>query len=126
MRIWPALAADVICVLVFAIVGRSSHAESTDLLGVLRTAWPFLAGYLGGLLVARGWRGPLTRPVAVTVWLATVAVGMLLRLLSGAGVPLSFVVVTTVVLGVMLLGWRAVVSLVRRARLRSGHGAALQ
>ena len=126
MRIWPALAADVICVLVFAIVGRSNHAESADLLGVLHTAWPFLAGYLGGLLLARGWRAPLARPVAVTVWLATVALGMVLRLLSGAGVQLSFVVVTAVVLGVMLLGWRGVVALVRRARLRAGHGAALQ
>lgn len=119
MRIWPALAADVICVLVFAIVGRSSHGESSELLGVLHTAWPFLAGYLVGLAVARGWRQPLARGVAVTLWLATVAVGMALRLLTGAGVQLSFVVVTTVVLGVMLLGWRGVLALVQRARARS-------
>ena len=123
MRIWSALAADVCCVLAFAIVGRTSHGESSDLLGVLDTAWPFLAGYVVGLALLRGWSRPLARPVAVGVWLATVVVGMLLRFLTGAGVALSFVVVTTVVLGLMLLGWRAVLSLVRRARSRAGHSA---
>jgi len=124
VRIWPALAADVICILVFAIVGRSSHAESSDLLGVLHTAWPFLGGYLAGLALSRGWRRPLSRPVALTVWLATVVGGMALRLVTGAGVAASFVVVTTLVLGVMLLGWRGVLSLVHRARSRAGHSAA--
>jgi hypothetical protein len=123
VRIWPALAADVICILVFAIVGRSSHDESTNLTGVLHTAWPFLAGYLVGLLVSRGWRAPLARPVAVTIWVSTVAVGMLLRALTGAGVQLSFVIVASVVLAAMLLGWRGVFSLVQRARSRSGQGA---
>jgi len=123
VRIWPALAADVICILVFAIVGRSSHDESTNLTGVLHTAWPFLAGYLVGLLVSRGWRAPLARPVAVTVWVSTVAVGMLLRVLTGAGVQLSFVIVASIVLAAMLLGWRGVFSLVQRARSRSGQRA---
>jgi peptidoglycan/LPS O-acetylase OafA/YrhL len=123
VRIWPALAADVICILVFAIVGRSSHDESTNLTGVLHTAWPFLAGYLVGLLVSRGWRAPLARPVAVTVWVSTVAVGMLLRALTGAGVQLSFVIVASIVLAAMLLGWRGVFSLVQRARSRSGQRA---
>ena len=124
MRIWPALVADVSCVLFFAIVGRSSHGESTDLTGVLHTAWPFLAGYLVGLVVSRGWRRPLARPVALTLWVSTVALGMLLRVLTGAGVQLSFVVVTTIVLAALLLGWRGVVALVQRARARSGHRAA--
>jgi len=124
VRIWPALAADVICILVFAIVGRSSHNESSNVLGVLHTAWPFLTGYLVGLAAGRGWRRPLALPIAVTLWLSTVGVAMVIRLLTGAGAPLPFVVVTTVVLGALLLGWRGVVSLVQRARARAGHGAA--
>ena len=124
MKLWPALAADVACVLLFAIVGRSSHSESTDLAGVLGTAWPFLTGYLVGLALSRGWRRPLSRPVALTVWLSTVAGGMVLRLVTGAGAALSFVLVTAVVLGVLLLGWRGVLALVQRARARSGLGAA--
>ena len=45
------------------------------------------------------------------IWVATVAVGMVLRSLTGQGVAVSFVVVASVVLGVLLLGsrlvWRA-------------------
>ena len=124
MKLWPALLADAACILLFAIVGRSSHGESTDLGGVLLTAWPFLAGYLVGLALSRGWRRPLSRLVALVVWGCTVAVGMVLRLLSGAGVQPAFVLVTALVLAVLLLGWRGVVTLVQRARARSGHGAA--
>ena len=123
MRIWPALAADAICILVFAIVGRRSHAESTDLVGVLSTAWPFLAGYGLGLVLSRGWRHPLARSSALVLWVSTVLGGMLLRALTGAGVPPAFVVVTTLVLGALLLGWRGLVHLVQRARHRSGHSA---
>jgi hypothetical protein len=125
VRIWPALAADVICILVFAIVGRSSHGETTDLLGVLGTAWPFLTGYVLGLALARSWRHPVARPSALILWASTVAVGMALRVLTGAGVQLSFVVVTAVVLGVLLLGWRGLWTLAARARARSGHSAAV-
>ena len=124
MRIWPALAADVICILVFAIVGRRSHAEGTDLVGVLGTAWPFLAGYGVGLALSRGWRSPLAPRSAVVLWLSTVAVAMLLRTATGAGTPWPFVVATTVVLGLLLLGWRGLYRLVERARQRSGHSAA--
>ena len=123
MRIWPALAADAICVLVFAIVGRRSHAEGTDLVGVLGTAWPFLAGYGLGLVLSRGWRHPLARPSALILWVSTVVVGIALRVLTGAGVQLSFVIVTALVLGLLLLGWRTVWSLVQRARHHSGHSA---
>ena len=123
MRIWPALAADVICILVFAIVGRRSHAEGTDLLGVLRTAWPFLAGYVVGLGLSRGWRQPAAPRSAVVLWLTTVAVAMLLRTVTGAGTPWPFVVATTVMLGLLLLGWRGLHRLVVRARHRSGQSA---
>ena len=125
MRIWPALAADVICIVVFAIVGRANHGEATDALGVLDTAWPFLAGYVAGLLLSRGWRDPLGEPVAAVVWLATLFGGVLLRWLTGAGVQLSFVVVATLVLAAMLLGWRGIFALVQRARSRAGHSAAV-
>jgi hypothetical protein len=50
---------------------------------------------------------------------------MLLRMVTGAGVQLSFIIVATLVLAAMLLGWRGVFSLAQRARNRSGHGAAV-
>lgn len=123
MGLWPAIAVDVVCVLVFAIVGRSSHGEGTDLLGVALTAWPFLVGTLAGELLGRVWRRPAAVPSGVWVWLATVAVGMLLRSATGAGVAWTFVLVATVVLGAFLVGWRAGFRLIRHARTGTRRAA---
>jgi Protein of unknown function (DUF3054) len=123
MQILPAIAVDVICILVFAIVGRSSHQETTDLLGVAYTAWPFLAGCLLGTLIGRTWRQPYSLKSGVAVWLGTVIGGMTLRLLTGAGVQLSFVLVAGFVLAVFLIGWRAGLRLIQHARTNSSRGA---
>jgi len=114
-----ALAADVVVVLLFAAVGRSSHEEGLTPGGVLQTAWPFLAGVALGWAVVRVRRArwPLEVGDGVVVWVAGVAGAMLLRRATGAGTDPAFVVVATVVLGVLLLGWRAV-----RRRLRPTWG----
>jgi hypothetical protein len=119
MQILPAIAVDVICILVFAIVGRSSHQEATDLLGVAHTAWPFLAGCLVGTLAGRTWRHPFSLRSGVAVWIGTVVVGMALRLLSGAGASLSFVIVASCFLALLLLGWRTGLQLIQHARARA-------
>jgi peptidoglycan/LPS O-acetylase OafA/YrhL len=119
MQILPAIAVDVICILIFAIVGRSSHQEATDLVGVAHTAWPFLAGCLLGTLVGRTWRRPYALASGVAVWLGTVIGGMTLRVLTGAGVQLSFVVVASIVLALFILGWRAGLQLIQRARAKT-------
>ncbi|WP_375425068.1 DUF3054 domain-containing protein [uncultured Friedmanniella sp.] len=118
MRTGRALAADVICLLVFAIVGRSSHGETTGLTGVLHTAWPFLVGGLVGTVVGRLVNDPFTLRAGACTWLGALVLGMALRAATGAGVAISFVVVTAVVLAVLLLGWRGIVALVSRFRLR--------
>ena len=112
------LAVDVICVLIFAIVGRSSHGEASDLVGVLVTAWPFLAGALVGAVIGRVWRRPTSMPAGLAVWVGTVGLGMVLRVLSGSTIQLSFVIVTAIVLGVFMLGWRAAYRLITQARAR--------
>jgi peptidoglycan/LPS O-acetylase OafA/YrhL len=121
MQILPAIAVDVICILVFAILGRSSHQEATDLLGVAHTAWPFLAGCLLGTLIGRTWRHPYALASGVAVWLGTVIGGMTLRVLTGAGVQLSFVVVASIVLALFILGWRAGLRLIQRARAKTSE-----
>lgn len=108
------LAADVVGVLVFCAVGRRSHDEGLSVSGVAVTAWPFLTGTIVGWLVSRAWRRPTAVvPTGVIVWLCTVAVGMLLRKTSSAGVAASFVVVAASVTALLLLGWRAAVGLTR-------------
>lgn len=112
-----ALLLDVALVVVFAVIGRSSHAEGLDAAGVWTTAWPFLAGLGVGWLAATAWRHPLAVwPTGVLVWAATLVIGMLLRLASGQGVQPAFVIVAAVTLAVMLIGWRAVAALIARLR----------
>jgi peptidoglycan/LPS O-acetylase OafA/YrhL len=95
------------------VIGRSSHGE--DPLGVLYTLWPFATGALVGWLASRAWRAPLALvPTGLVVWIGTVVVGVALRAATGDGAPLSFVIVTTLVLAAFLLGWRAVAAGIRR------------
>jgi hypothetical protein len=109
------LALDVIAVLVFCALGRRSHAEGVTVTGVAVTAWPFLSGTVLGWLLSRGWRRPTAiLPTGAIVWVSTVAVGMLLRKASSAGVAASFVAVAATVTAVLLIGWRVAVGLASR------------
>jgi hypothetical protein len=131
VRTVVAIALDAALVVLFVAIGRRSHGEDEALAGFLTTLWPFIAGAaLGWLLVgvsAAASRGradaPRLRPFAVVptglvVWASAVVVGLLLRIVSGQGVQLSFAIVTTLVLAAFLLGWRGVALLVRRVRSR--------
>jgi hypothetical protein len=102
-----AVVADCCCVLLFVIIGRASHTKGESLGGIASTAWPFLAGLAGGWLAARGWRRPLGLvPAGVGAWLGTVELGMVLRVVSGQGTALAFILVALAFLGLFLLGWR--------------------
>src|ERR1700743_569878 len=112
------LATDVAGVLVFCALGRRSHDEGLNVAGIATTAWPFLSGTAVGWLVPRAWRRPTAvYPTGVAVWLCTVAVGMLLRKATSAGVAASFVVVASSVTALLLLGWRALAQTRQRAKL---------
>lgn len=119
-RVVWALVLDVVLVLVFAIIGRASHTESLDVVGVLETFWPFLAGLAIGWLASQAWRRPFGIALpGISIWLITVIGGMLFRVISGQGTALAFVIVATVVLGILLIGWRAVAGAITRRRAGS-------
>ena len=105
-------------VLIFAAIGRASHDENPA--GFLLTAWPFLIALLVGHALAALLPGRPRRPWSLlwgaVVWIVTVAGGMLIRVLSGDTAEVPFIIVATLVLGVFLVGWRAIAALVRRRR----------
>lgn len=112
-----ALVVDVLLVLVFATIGRASHAESVDAAGVWDTAWPFLAGLIMSWIATRAWRAPLGALwPGLGLWVGTVAFGMIFRLATGSGAATAFIIVATVTLAIFLLGWRGIAALVRRIR----------
>jgi hypothetical protein len=113
---WAAVAGDVACVLAFTLVGTANHGSGGSLVHVLTVGAPFLVALALGWVVSRAWRAPArVWPVGVVVWFATVVLGLALRPLLEGGFAWSFALVTAGFLALTMLGWRAVVSLVRRA-----------
>lgn len=115
------MAVDVVCILTFAIVGRRTHQEGADLLGVLGTAWPFLVGCGIGWIIARA---VLTKGrsaglwASLIIWACTVVLGLTLRVIAGSTAQFAFIVVATITLGLLLVGWRAIARIVNRVQRR--------
>jgi hypothetical protein len=113
--------ADVAWIVVFVVIGRSSHAEGESLAGVARTLWPFLLGLGLGWAAIRAWRLPAAViPTAVAVWPVCVAAAMVLRAASGQGVAPAFIGVALAFVGLGLVGWRVALGLVQRERVPTG------
>ncbi|WP_417508267.1 DUF3054 domain-containing protein [Microbacterium sp.] len=106
-----AILIDLVLVVVFCVIGRLSHDEGifSDLPGLLNTTWPFVLALLlaHGVLLLRKAQPDRMLP-GVMVWFLTVVIGLLLRLFSGQGTAVPFIIVATLTLALFLLGWRAI------------------
>jgi Protein of unknown function (DUF3054) len=114
----PAVAVllDVACVLAFVAIGRASHHDGESLAGLAAVASPFLAGLALGLLATRAWRRPAAIvPAGLGAWLGAAAGGMLLRVAAGQGTAPAFIGVALAFLGLFLLGWRVVATVLVRS-----------
>ncbi len=112
-------ALDITVVLVFVAIGRRNHEEGSGFEEVLRIAAPFLIGLAVGWIVARAWRRPFDLVTGCTIWVVTIALGMVLRkTVFDRGTAVSFIIVASVFTGVLLLGWRLVA---RRMTRRVTH-----
>ncbi|MDV6260203.1 DUF3054 domain-containing protein [Rhodococcus yunnanensis] len=119
----PAVAAvlDLLMIVLFAAIGRRSHAEATALSGLFHTAWPFVVGAaIGWIATFALYRNKfdafLIVPTGIVVWVMTVALGMVLRAVTGQGTAGSFIIVATLSTAVLLLGWRALARFIPSVR----------
>ena len=90
---------------------RVALAAVLDVASVIAfvVAAPFLIALAVGWLALRIWQRPLALVPAVGLWVVTVALGLVLRrFVFDRGTAASFVIVATLVLGALLLGWRLV------------------
>lgn len=114
------LVLDLLTVLVFVAIGRGVHAHGLSLGGMASTSWPFLVGLaLGWLAVTVTGRSSASLVGGLAVLIATVTLGMVLRVVSGQGTAFAFVLVALGFLGATMLGWRLVVTGLRRHTVRS-------
>ncbi len=115
--VWPAVVCDLLCVVVFAVVGTINHATSGDLGHVALVGLPFLLALASGWFAFRAWRAPArVWPTGVAVWGTTVVLGLVLRPLFAGGFAVSFAAVTALFLGATMLGWRTLAGLAARRR----------
>jgi hypothetical protein len=116
------LVADLVCVLVFATAGKSSHEAGQSEWVVLAIVWPYALSVAlahAGLLMS----GRLTRrlwPEGAVVLVVAYVLGTLLRLASGRGIAVGFLVVAVLFLALTLLGWRALLWLATRRSAAAG------
>jgi Protein of unknown function (DUF3054) len=99
---------DVVVVLAFVVIGRHTHHHREALGGVISTTWPFGVGLLVGWAGVLRAHGRPSRPSSgAVIWLSTVAIGMVLRVISGQGTAVAFIGVALGFLGLFMVGARA-------------------
>ena len=108
---------DLLVVVVFAIVGRISHARELNFTGFLATAWPFLVACLVAwaiitLISADGYGAQ----AGAIVWLVTLLGGLALRITAGDTAAIAFVSVAALFQLAGFAGWRLLAWLWRRRR----------
>jgi hypothetical protein len=115
-RVEVAAILDVLAVLLFVIIGRRNHHEGGNIVvGALRVAAPFLIALAVGWVAARAWRAPMAPRTGAFVWVCTVVLGLLLRhTVFDRGTATAFIIVASVTLAVLLIGWRAIAQQVPR------------
>lgn len=127
----PAIIADAIAIAVFALLARIAHNTPEmplSFVGWLDTTWPFLLGVaLAWVLLRTGVVPQLNKGqgaaseqngtsarTGVVVWICAVVVGLAVwGIRHGQVLHWSFMVVATIMSGILLLGWRGI------ARLRN-------
>lgn len=102
---------DALAILLFAIFARIAHkSEPFTAITVLNTYWPFLIGVLVAWAFFAFRRKPgSTFAAGAIVWACTVVSGLGIWAAEHGRVPhISFVIVATVMSGLLLFAWRAI------------------
>jgi hypothetical protein len=101
------VAGDLLCFVLFALLGLRSHEDGITLDGLLRAALPFQAGWLLVSLVV-GPKFAASQPVALLrMWAPAWLIGLLLRaIVFGRPLAPTFALVAFLANFVLLLLWR--------------------
>jgi hypothetical protein len=117
LRPWQLAVGDAVAVASFAPLGLLSHDEGITAAGLARNALPVTIGFLAAAALLGTYRRPGGRTL-VPAWALGVTAGVLVRaaiLGHGYGAKtFTFLAVTLVVTGLLLLAWRGATALIAR------------
>jgi hypothetical protein len=117
---------DALGLVLFVVLGRRQHHIHAGSDEFWDTLWPFLAGWFAAAVATRLYLSPLSWRRALPTWLVAVPLAMWLRIaLTHRTFFLSFTIVATIFVGLLLLGWRAGWFAWRRFHARRGSAADL-
>lgn len=104
---------DVIAIAVFAVLARLAHG-GVSVAAIMDTFWPFAVGVAVGAVVIAAIKLPAASlPAGIVMWLAVAATGLIIWGIRHAAVPhISFILVASIMSGILLLGWRGVARIV--------------
>ncbi|MEJ6013211.1 DUF3054 domain-containing protein [Corynebacterium sp. H127] len=108
---------DVIAILAFAIFARLAHkSEPFTVANILDTWWPFLVGVALAWAIIAALKLRATSLLAGSfVWVLSAVGGLSIWGIRNGHVPhISFIIVATVMSGLLLLGWRLLAGRIRR------------
>ncbi len=121
MRVARLFVLDLLVVVLFVLIGRRNHGEDGTVDGFFRVAAPFLLALAGAWVWGRKrWSSASHWRYGVVIWVFTVAMGLLLRrVVFHNGTAIGFVIVATLFLGLGLVGWRVVATMISDKRVAS-------
>lgn len=115
---------DILAIALFALFARMAH-QSEDMplnfLGWLSTLWPFLIGLVLSwvLILALKWEGRRLVPAGVSAWIITVVVGLVIWSIRNGAIPhWSFIMVATIMSGILMFAWRGLAAWGKRKQSR--------
>lgn len=112
---------DALAILAFAIFARLAHkAEPFGVVSVFNTWWPFLIGVVIAWIFLQVQKRPaVSWTSGAIVWACAVFAGLGFWAGEHGRVPhISFIIVATVMSGLLLMGWRLVARLAGRRHTR--------
>ncbi|MBC8159658.1 MAG: DUF3054 domain-containing protein [Roseiflexaceae bacterium] len=121
-------AGDLATIVAFAAMGTRSHGSETGIGYVLATAAPFMFSWLVAAPLVGAYRTDVAAQTAASIGRALLAWALALfpgvagraLLRQSAFPPISFAITTFLIIGVLLVGWRALFALLQR---RGAHRA---
>ncbi len=118
---------DALAIALFALLARMAHQSEEmpfTFAGWLSTLWPFLLGVVLAWVViaALKWDGVRIVPAGLSAWIITAVTGLAIWGLNNGSVPhWSFIIVASVMSGLLMLGWRAGAIPIQRRRARAAR-----
>lgn len=126
MSVTRTIVMDFFAIFTFAVLARMAHDTESDPFtpaNVLNTLWPFLVGgAIGHAICAAAKKHPLPiAPGGVIIWVSTAVTGLGIWALRNGEMPhWSFIIVATLMSGLLLLGVR----LLAKFAARDAYGSA--